>query len=295
MSKIQYPKRKSIGQMRIASIGALTITLTFLGIIALIRIVALGLEQDIKEQFSFDIELPEDYNSNSYHSLEGELQQIPGISKLYYISADEALESIEEQLGENPKNILGYNPLNPLLRINIKSEYLQTDSLQQIQSVINELGLDATSLNVHQSELLDRVNKNISAFEIVLWALVVIQAAFAFVQISNTTRLYIYAERLKIRSLTLVGASAWFIRRPIIVRSLTDGLLASILSLCFLTVGIYGIEFILDSSIISILNKTYLLIAVGGIFTLALLACSIASYRATQLYIKMDGSHIHLI
>lgn len=281
--------------MRLASIGALAITLTILGFIALIRILAIGLEQEVKEQITFDIELPENYNKESYLSLEPELKKIRGISNIQFVSQDEALEAIKPQLGENPEDLLGYNPLNPLIRLNISGDYLQSDSLKKIQSIVSGLGLDATSLNNRQTEQLDKVNKNVSVLEIVLWGLVAVQALFAFIQINNTTRLNIYAERLKIRSLTLVGASAWFIRRPLIARSLVDGLIATILSLCLLGLSLWGIEYGLDTPILQLLDKVHLGIAIVGLLALALLSCGLASYRATQRYIKMDGKRIHLV
>lgn len=281
--------------MRLASIGALAITLTILGFIALIRILAIGLEQEVKEQITFDIELPENYNKESYLSLEPELKKIRGISNIQFVSQDEALEAIKPQLGENPEDLLGYNPLNPLIRLNISGDYLQSDSLKKIQSIVSGLGLDATSLNNRQTEQLDKVNKNVSVLEIVLWGLVAVQALFAFIQINNTTRLNIYAERLKIRSLTLVGASAWFIRRPLIARSLVDGLIATLLSLCLLGLSLWGIEYGLDTPILQLLDKVHLGIAIVGLLALALLSCGLASYRATQRYIKMDGKRIHLV
>lgn len=281
--------------MRLASIGALAITLTILGFIALIRILAIGLEQEVKEQITFDIELPENYNKESYLSLEPELKKIRGISNIQFVSQDEALEAIKPQLGENPEDLLGYNPLNPLIRLNISGDYLQSDSLKKIQSIVSGLGLDATSLNNRQTEQLDKVNKNVSVLEIVLWGLVAVQALFAFIQINNTTRLNIYAERLKIRSLTLVGASAWFIRRPLIARSLVDGLIATLLSLCLLGLCLWGIEYGLDTPILQLLDKVHLGIAIVGLLALALLSCGFASYRSTQRYIKMDGKRIHLV
>lgn len=295
MSKTYNHKKHSLGQMRVASIGALAITLTILGIIALIRILAIGLEQNIKEQIVFDIELPENYNQASYQSLLPELKKVRGISQLDFISKEDALTTIKQQLGEDPVAVLGYNPLNPILRIHIESTYVSMDSLAKMQLVLSGLGLDAQSLNTRQTEQLKQVDKNISIVEVVLWGLVIVQAIFAVIQINNTTRLCIYSERLKIRSLTLVGATPWFIRRPIIIRSLMDGLVATILSLCLLSLGVYAVVYVLDSPIHRLLDQRYLGIAICSLFALALMTCAIASYRATQRYIKMDGRRIHLV
>lgn len=281
--------------MRVASIGALSVTLFLLGAIALIRILASGVEREVKEQLTFDIELPVGYTTESYQLLARELPQIKGIAKQQYISADQALEQIIPRLGEDPRELLGYNPLSPVIRINIAADYLQVDSLKQLQTALTALGLDAAGLGEQQSEQLSKMNRNITSIEWVLWGVLLLQVIFTLIQINNTTRLGIYAERLKIRTLTLVGATPWFIRRPLVWRSLVDATVATIVALGMLSLAVYAVELSLGSAISSMLDPRYVLGAVVGLLLFALVACGSASYRATQRYIRMDGSRIHLI
>ncbi|MDY3089823.1 MAG: permease-like cell division protein FtsX [Porphyromonas sp.] len=295
MSASKSRKKRSLGQMRVASIGALSVTLFLLGAIALIRILASGVEREVKEQLTFDIELPAGYTAESYQLLARELPQIKGIAKQQYISADQALEQIIPRLGEDPRELLGYNPLSPVIRINIAADYLQVDSLKQLQTALTALGLDAAGLGEQQSEQLSKMNRNITSIEWVLWGVLLLQVIFTLIQINNTTRLGIYAERLKIRTLTLVGATPWFIRRPLVWRSLVDATVASIVALGMLSLAVYAVELSLGSAISSMLDPRYVLGAIVGLLLFALVACGSASYRATQRYIRMDGSRIHLI
>lgn len=295
MSISRGRKRRSLGQMRVATIGALSVTLFLLGAIALIRILATGVEREIKEQLTFDIELPAGYTVESYQALARELPRVPGIAKQQYISAEQALEQLIPRLGEDPRELLGYNPLSPVIRINIAADYLQADSLRVLQTTLIDLGLDAEGLGEQQSEQLSRMNSNISTLEWILWGLLLLQVLFTLIQINNTTRLGIYAERLKIRTLTLVGATPWFIRRPLVWRSLVDATIATAIALALLGLAVYAVEFGLGSAIASMLNPLYVCCAVVGLLLFALVACASASYRATQRYIRMDGSRIHLI
>lgn len=281
--------------MRIASIGALSVTLFLLGAIALIRILASGVEREVKEQLIFDIELPTGYTAESYQVLARELPQIKGIAKQQYVSADQALEQIIPRLGEDPRELLGYNPLSPLIRINIAADYLQVDSLKQLQTALTALGLDAVGLGEQQSEQLSKMNRNITSIEWVLWGVLLLQVIFTLIQINNTTRLGIYAERLKVRTLTLVGATPWFIRRPLVWRSLVDATVATIIALAMLVLAVYAVELGLGSAVSSMLDPRYVIGAVVGLLLFALLACGSASYRAAQRYIRMDGSRIHLV
>lgn len=295
MSSPHKHKKKSIGQMRLASIGALVVTLTMLASIALIRILAVGLSEGVREQMSFDIELPQSYNSESYQSLERDIRSVKGVKLCHYISADSALRYVQEQMGEDPSKILGYNPLTPIVRIGISAEYMNADSLKTVQKAIAELGLNAEGLVAQQSEQLGVLDRNLSFLEWLLWGLVITQAIFSFVQINNTTRMMIYAERLQIRTLTLVGASSWFVRRPIVLRSLFDGLVASLLTFALVALVLWGVKYGTELSLFPLLRLEYLGIAAVGIVVIALCASGLASLRATRKYINMDGRRIHLL
>lgn len=281
--------------MRMVSIGALVITLLILALIALLRIMASGLEQNFKENLSFDLELPSQYNQESYEALQHEIKAIPGILSCQYISADSALKMVTEREGENPVNILGYNPMRARVSLQLRSEYLNTDSLAKLKPALSYLGLDTDYLQDDETTQLQKVESNFSLIEWLLWGFVVIQAIFTFVQISNTTRMAIYAQRLQIRTLTLVGASAWFIRKPLVIRSLLDGFIASMISLSIIAGLIALVHYTTELQPMTILNPLHLMIASGGLLTIALVASALASYRSAQRYIKMDGKKIHLV
>lgn len=295
MSSPRNRKKKSLGHIRLASIGALTITLCILGIIGLFRLLAIGLERDIKEQISFDIELPEGYNAESYQLLKPELRAISGISEESFISTDSAFSIVKAQVGEDPSELIGYNPMRALVRLKVSASHLEVDSMRKIQQELSSLGLDASSLNPQDQQQLDTMNRNFRIVEWLLWIFVGIQVIFTFILINNTTRISIYAERLQIRTLTLVGASSWFIRRPIIFRSLVDGFIATLISISIFALTLYTVEVGLGWSILTLVAPLHLAILAAALLLIALTASFIASTRAASRYIKMDGSRIHLI
>lgn len=293
MSLVQNRKKSSLTQMRIASIGALSIILTILGAIALIRIIATELERNIKEQVRFSIELPQSFTKETYDELSASIYSISGVKKLTYVSADSALLAISSDLGENPQSILGYNPLAPVVRLEMDADYMSLDSLKITERRLADMGLSA-QLQYEEAQL-QIINRNIGIAEWVLWGLVAFQALFAFIQINNTIRMMIYSERLQIRTLTLVGASAWFIRRPMVARSMLDGFIASLLSVVIISAVVYVVELGLGISIVPFLSMKAIAVAVGSIVVVALLTCALTALRATQRYINMDGGKIHLI
>jgi len=64
----------------------------------------------------------------------------------------------------------------------------------------------------------------------------------AIVLINNTIRLTIYARRFVIYNMQLVGATHAFIRRPLVVRGMLQGLLASFLAILLLLSLMYAVN-----------------------------------------------------
>lgn len=293
MAKEQRRRTSTLRQMRLVAIGTLVVALFTLGVILLLQATAVGIKHGIKENIRFSVELSGDDAKAQYEVLKPQISALSGVRSVEYIDADDAARALAERLGENPVDVLGYNPLSSVLRLSLQAEYIQSDSLSALEHQLSMLGVDA-KLDYKQ-DLLDSIETNTKRISWALWALLLVQVLFAYIQISNTTRLMIYADRLKIRTLTLVGASPWFIRRPIVGRSLIDAFVALILSVGLLALSIWGVEQAIGVNLYNLVRPTHLLIALGVLILVAMLSCAITSWRATLRYIRMDGGKIHLV
>lgn len=286
-------RRRTLGQMRLLSIGTLTIALFILGAILLLRLVTLELGRTTKEQLTFTIDLVGDDPKASFAYLQGQAKQIAGIKTLTYIDADEVARELTQSLGEDPIEVLGYNPLSSVAKLTLHADYMHTDSLKAIESALRLRGVDA-QLD-YRNDLLDSVDRNLKHMEWIMIGILVIQIALAFVQINNTTKMTIYAQRLKIRTLSLVGASPWFICRPIICRSVVDTLIASLLAIACIGLMISAIEKTFGLHIYHMLRLESILTTVGVLTAVGVFSGFISSARTAHKYIYMDKSKIALL
>lgn len=293
MAKEQRRRTSALRQMRLVAIGTLVVALFTLGVILLLQATAVGIKHNIKENIRFSVELSGHDTKAQYEILKPQLTALSGVRAVEYIDADDAARELGKQLGENPVDVLGYNPLSSVLQLSLQSEYIQPDSLLRLERQLSMLGIDA-KLDYKQ-DLLDSIEANTQRISWGLWALLLVQVLFAYIQISNTTRLMIYADRLKIRTLTLVGASSWFVRRPIVGRSLLDAMVAWVVSVSLLALAIWGVDKTLGVNLYHLISTPNLLLALGALALVAVLSCAITSWRATLRYIRMDGGKIHLV
>ncbi len=161
-----------------------------------------------------------------------------GVSKADYISPEQATQIFQDEFGEGAEIFFDEPFLPPSIRIRVESRYSNPDSL-------NALITEFKSWNrvdevVFNEPVLAKVHQNLNMLNstgLVLGIIVVLAAVFL---VANTIRLTIYARRLLIRTMKLVGATDTFIRRPFIVEGVLQGLIAGLLA-SGLVIGMYSI------------------------------------------------------
>lgn len=289
-------KRTTLRQMRLVAIAALTVSLFILGAIGLMRIGVYSLGKNVREQIQFSVQVPDGYKDQSLRSLGEHIELLPGVRNLVFIDADSAARVVAAKIGQTPEemlSLLGYNPMSSLFQFQLTADQLSTDSLQRLERDLEDLGL-SPKLS-YSGDLLESVESNSRRIEWIVWGILIVGFIFSLVQINNTIRLGIYASRHQIRTLSLVGASSWFIRRPIVWRSLVDGLIASLLAIGLLAIVLKALEGVLELSLWSVLDVKLTIGAAIALTVVGLLACAVTALRASGKYIRMDGSKIHII
>jgi cell division transport system permease protein len=162
------------------------------------------------------------------------------VKKLTYVSKEQAAESLKKELGDNYLDILGYNPLYPSFRVNLKEAFANQKSFERIQRELASIS-GVQQVNMQKSVLteLDKTLRNFTFIGLIIGALFL---AFAVSLIFTAIKLDIFSRRQTIKSMQLFGATRWFIIKPYLVRSLFNGLISGILA----SITIYGISYYLD-------------------------------------------------
>ena len=117
----------------------------------------------------------------------------------------------------------------------------------------------------------------------------------SFLQITTATGLVIYSQRMRIRTLSLIGATAGFIGRPFIRRAILEGFIGALLALALLGGLLYGAEQVFGYRLLSLCPSVPLLGVIIAIPLVGVCVSFVSSWRATRRYIHMEEGKIHLI
>lgn len=196
-----------------------------------------------------------------------QIKAIEGVNKVEYVSKDEALDIMQDRVGENSYLLAGYEE-NNFLPASYKVTLTDLELVGQVEEQINNLDniKKITSSNETMSKLLGIAN----GIRIVTAAILVALVIASIFIIANTIKLTVYARRKEISIMKYVGATNSFIRWPFIVEGILIGIVSACISVLIIG-GVYkGIATkLLESALVQSIGLT--LVTFGDMFSLIIL------------------------
>mgnify|MGYP001160586462 CR=1 FL=1 len=159
-----------------------------------------------------------------------EIRTYPEVAEVTYVSRQEAYQRFRQRLGSDADLLEGLGPevLPASLEVRLKPELRQ-----ETAAVAERLGRNRAFGELHYGrEWLER-------FEAFLMLLRTIGAALggflvmaALVIVTNTIKLTMYARQDELEAMTMVGATALFIKLPYLIEGALQGLCGGVVALC---------------------------------------------------------------
>ena len=290
-------KRGGLGRVgsfwhsRVISIISISMVLFLLGLVVLLGLVGSGLSSYVREQVTFNVVLTPDADPDEVAQMQRDLRKEPFVREVVLHSKEEALEELTKELGENPEQFLGWNPLSPTFEITLGEAYVASaDSLQLVERRLEEYRL-TQSLGYRQ-DLVDKLNDNIRGLTLVMALLSGLLLLISMVLINNTIRLVIYSRRFLIYTMKLVGATSRFIRRPFVWYNIWSGVMAAIVAGGFLTWGWYYVRnhYPLLRSVLTVESG---LIVLAVVLVLGVVISWLSATAAVSRYLRMDVNKLY--
>lgn len=268
---------------QITSTISVAMVLLILGIVAVLGFVAQNISHDIKENFGFVVTLKENISQIEINALKLRWAKSPYVASQKYTSAEEVLHQ-QLNLDESILDMTaGINPYLAEFEIKVKPEYASHDSTNNIKESLLQIPYIKDVL-IDQTNI-DSINKNANNIISVLFIIATIMLLISFVLINNTIRLSIYSKRFTIHTMKLVGATNGFIRRPIILNSIIQGIIAAIIAILLLIAIIYYLpSFLVD--IKDFIPWEEISLIFGGLIIIGITICATTALFATNKYLR---------
>ncbi|MCE9540433.1 MAG: permease-like cell division protein FtsX, partial [Bacteroidetes bacterium] len=188
----KYSKRKLVGSS-ITTVVSLSLVLFMLGLLGIIILNTNKLSDNLKENIGIQIILNETAKEADIQHLTKMLDISDYVKSTEFITKEDAAKHLQEDLGEDFIDFLGYNPLLPSINVHVKATYANTDSLSMIEKELIESKL--VKEVVYQKSLVSMINENVQKISLVILIFSGLLMVIALALINNTIRLSIYSKR----------------------------------------------------------------------------------------------------
>lgn len=233
-----------------STILSITLVMFLLGLCLLVEYHAYRSTHDMQERITFKVDLVPDITDEDAMNLKAEIEAMPQVKHVDYISRQQAADLFTEELEEDFVGFIGYNPLYPSMMVNLRADlmpkYGSSASQLEIELFTQEVkGLVYVTNVTYQETVVGALN---DLFYKLTWFMIIFMAILlvvSFLMIGSTISIALFAQRDTIRTMQLVGAKPGFIARPFLGRSLWYGICGSVIALLALAIatGVFNQSF----------------------------------------------------
>lgn len=277
---------------KLTTIVSISMVLFLIGIVVLGLKVGDTLSAYVRENYTVSIEIKDDAEDKEITTLDEILRGQSYAKKVTFISKEQAIKDLEQEMGEDPVAFLGYNPLHASYVVNLKSEYTDNDKLEAVVKSIKEYRIvDRVD---YQKQFISEVNHNIQKVSLLFLIIAGVLFFISFVLINNTLRLLIYSDRFLINTMKLVGATRSFIRRPYLKKGVMIGIIAAILAIGYFALFGYMMRDQL-SLFVDYSDYTIYYVVAGAILVSGIVISWVSTYFAVNKFLSRSEKELYYI
>ncbi len=282
--------RRRLRSSYVTSIISISLVLFLLGLLGLLLLNAKKLSDYVKENIGISIILKEGVKEVEIRRLQKDLDAAPYVKSTEYISKEEAAKKLQEELGEDFIDFLGYNPLLASIDVYLFAEYANLDTIAEIENNIVRFP-EVKEVFYHKS-LVHLINENVRKISLFILMFSALLFIIALTLINNTIRLSVYSRRFLINTMQLVGATNGFIRRPFLMKSIMHGIYGALIAIALL-VGVIYLAQREFSEIVSFKDVEILGVLFIFVLFLGILITWLSTFFAVNKFLRIQEDELY--
>ena len=284
--------KRKVRNSYIVSNISIALVLFLLGSVGYLMTAAMQVARTLQESVTVTVELRNGADEKQKESLRKRFEANELVSHVEYSSKDDKLNDTDfrQMFEQEFEAILEENPLLDSFELTLSADSADPDKLETFIAQIAELdGVDRVS---YPAQTVERLHATIAKIRVLLLfggALLVI----SLILLNNTIRLAIFSKRYLINTMKLVGATKWFIMRPFLGSSITQGILSGIIASALFLTAVYGLNEAVPE-LMSLAETMKIGIIVGGMVLGGILISLCFTFFAVNKFVNMKSNKIYL-
>lgn len=299
---INFVRNLSLGA---AAIAIMTVTLTIILFSVVTNATFNNTISQITAKINISVYLNDTVTLQQANTLMSQLQRLPNVKKVDYVSKDQALAEYKAENAGNTQLLEAIDETDNPLPASIQIDPVNINNIQSIKNYLDKpqnLQLQdpqaGTSYSGDRKQAIDQISHATNIIREAGIVAVIVFALISVLIIFNTLRMAIFNRRDEIGIERLLGANTWFIRGPFVIEGVLYGAISALVSVLFIDILFAGSASALQASSLGLLDigyaNNYFRIHFWLLLTLQLLVGILigaaSSIVATRRYLKLKST-----
>jgi cell division transport system permease protein len=272
------------------AILGVTLVLFLLGLVGWITINSKKLMEYFKESVQVQVFLQPNIKDTAREALQNYITAQPYVKSVRYTDKETAKLEWLKTGGEDFTEFLDNALLPTSIDFTLKSEFMDSVRLGQIKT---ELAANPIVDEVkYPKAVVGNMQRNFRILSISLGVIALLIAIAVIILIDNTIRLAMFSNRFLIKTMQMVGATRWFIAKPLDTRAIINGAVSALIAIggiyafiLLLERALPGLQALRDNTLLVLL---FLLLMIVGI-TISLFS----THRSVIKYLRLKLDELY--
>lgn len=265
------------------AIIGVSLVLVLLGFLGWMGINYSKLVDYFRESVPVQVFLRETTTEAGKDTLLAQVKTLPYVKSYAYKDKETARKEWQSMGNEDFMAFIDTNILPRSIEMNLKSQYVVPDTLKKIEALLlgntNVTDVKYPTNVVGSMTILRKIGLTLLGAALLLAILVI-------VLIDNTIRLAMYSNRFLIKTMQMVGATRWFISKPMNIRAIINGAISAGIAIAVIWAMLLTLQQVVPE--LKTLHDTKLFILLCLLLLIIGVAISLFStHRSIIKYLKM--------
>lgn len=246
----------------IAAIAVMVVTLTIVLFSILTNATFNHTIDQIRDKIDISVYLSDAVTPDQRETLLDDLETLPNVAGVHFLSKDEALERYKVQNADNPELLSAISQTENPLPATIQIKPKDLNKIQEIKDYLSKTEIAALqseepSYSGDRKEAIDKITHATNTLQRAGLVAVIVFAVISMLIIFNTIQMAIFNRRDEITIMRLLGASTSYIRGPFVVETIFYGIVSALISVLLIHASFVAASSALQASSLGLLDIQY--------------------------------------
>ena len=285
---------RKVRRSYIISTVSITLVLFMLGIVSYVTLSALSAAHNLRERVVVSVEMADSLFAGEQQVVLDKINSREEVARVDYLSKEDKVNdaAFRRQFELEIDELLGENPLRNSYEVTLKRELSTRDDIEAFVSAVKPTA-GVEYISVPPVEVVEQMHSTITTISLGLLIFLAVLLVISLLLLHNTIRLAIYSKRYLINTLKLVGATKWYIMRPLLGSALKQGVWAGVISGLMIAFTVYGVEAFTPQGI-AMLDHIAVGIIIASTLTVGVVITMLYTAAAVNKFVNMKTNKIYL-